>query len=116
MILNVCGRYEGINLSGTNRLYPVIERSMELVGVDVSRLGKLNTSVLHVNELTIAETDLFPSFILHQIREKVTGSKVTTPNRRVFISRELASWRRLANQEEMLEILRAVGYEKVLME
>jgi capsular polysaccharide biosynthesis protein len=116
MILNGYGRSERIILPSTNRLYPVIERSMELLGVGTSRLPKLNTSVLHVDELTIVETDLFPSVILHQMREKVIGHNVATPNRKVFISRELARWRRLVNQEAMWEILRAAGYEKVLME
>jgi hypothetical protein len=116
LLLKTCGLADQIILPKSNNSYPLIESSLEHLGVDPSRLPRLNTSLLHVDELTVVGVDYFPVSLLHRVRDEIAGPNTGAAYRRIFISRENAARRRLENEDEVWTILQAAGFERVALE
>lgn len=115
-LLQDCGLDDCIILPEKNGLYPFIETSLELLGVKPANLPRLRSSILHVDELTVVGMDKFPVSRLRQVRDKLVGKPYGTAHRKIFISRNKAARRRLENEEELWNVVRDFGYEKVIME
>ena len=116
LLLKTCGLGDQIILPKSNNSYGLIESSLEYLGLNPSRLPRLNTSLLQVDELTVVGVDYFPSSLLGRVRDEIAGPNTCAPYRKVFISRENAERRRLENEGEVWTILQAAGFERVAME
>jgi capsular polysaccharide biosynthesis protein len=116
LLLKTYGLADQIILPKSNNSFAVIESSLEYLGLNPSRLPRLNTSLLHVDELTVVGVDYFPSSLLHRVRDEIAGPSNGAPYRRILISRENAARRRLENEDEVWTILQAAGFERVAME
>lgn len=105
-----------ILLPKQNRAYAMIENSLERMGLDASKLPRLDAPLIQVDELTLVELDVMPGGLLNRVREMIAGPVESSPDRMVFISREKADRRRLKNENEVWPGLQRAGYEQVAME
>lgn len=95
----------------------LVRESLAMVGIDVERFPTYDPdAVVEVDELTIFNTDRFRPELLCSVREAFWKPAAAPPHRRVFISREKATRRRLVNEDEIWPILKAEGFERVVME
>ena len=116
LLLKSYGLANQIILPRSNNSSAMIESSLEYLGLNPSRLPRLNTSLLYVDELTTVGIDYFPSSLLRRVRDEITGRNTGPAYRKIFISRENAKRRRLENELEVWTILQAAGFERVAME
>jgi hypothetical protein len=93
------------------RMTRAMEHDVAVLGVDCE---PWSGSMWEVDELTVIHAEATPSR-LRRLRSRLRGA-VGRRHRRVFISRAAAKWRRLANEDDVWEILRGFGYESVRME
>jgi capsular polysaccharide biosynthesis protein len=116
LVLKTCGLADQIILPKSNNSFGFIESSLEYLGLNPSRLPRMNASLLHVDELTVVGVDYFPTSLLHQVRAEIAGPTTRAPYRRIFISRENAERRRLENEDAVWTILQSAGFERIAME
>jgi capsular polysaccharide biosynthesis protein len=116
VLLQEYGFGDCIILTERSRQYSVIDGSLELLGLQSDNLPRLRPSILHVDELTVVGMDYFPVSCLLQVRDKLAGKKYGKARRKLFISREKATWRHLENERAIWSAVRDFGYEKVIME
>jgi capsular polysaccharide biosynthesis protein len=109
------GRAENIVLPDRHRLSPVVDRSLDALGVDRAAAHPLSSPILDVDELTVVGMDEYRAPLVDDLRNRMTLSSARR-DRKLFVSRAKASWRRLRNEDECWPILQAHGYERVFME
>lgn len=94
-----------------------IEDSLDLLGIgsdDARRLDPVEP--LLVEELEVLATDRFRPELLHSVRRAFSNLIDESRSRRIYISREKASRRRLVNEKAVWPLFRDAGFEKVFME
>jgi hypothetical protein len=94
-----------------------IESSLRMMGVPVRDSPRLDpVEPLRVEELTLFQTDRFRPELLRTARgafgQWISGSR----SRRLYVSRDRASRRRLVNEDDVWSRLRALGFERIFME
>lgn len=72
--------------------------------------------ILEIDELTLVDTCTFNPELLGELRKRLTGDLATGERRRIYISREKCSIRRLANEPQLMSVLEPFGFEKVHFE
>ena len=94
-----------------------IDRSLARLGIDPDAHPRYRTGErLEVGELTVIVSDRFRPELLRRVPEAFGVNDAAPPTRRVYISRERATRRRLLNEGGVWERLEAEGFEKVFME
>lgn len=116
LLLQEYGLSENILLLQVDKGFPFIRSSVELLGISYSQLPRLNSSIVHVDELTVIELDHFHPDIMHRLRKKLIHDISIKPYRKVFISRQNSYKRCLENESEIWNILQTYGFERVFME
>ena len=108
------GRADALLLPAASRLAPVIDRSLQALGVDRAAAHTLSSPVVAVDRLTVAGMDHYRDTLAGDLRDRLVVA--SRKQRRLFISRAKAGWRRLRNEEACWPILESFGFERVLME
>ena len=101
---------------------PVALRSLELAGYPEQRLTPIPKGRIARFELLAAPSMLFGGIngalywsdeVPHFIQRKLTPARKQDGTRRILISRKNARWRRLRNEDELLENLTDLGFESI---
>ncbi|MBS1302164.1 glycosyltransferase family 61 protein [Loktanella sp. SALINAS62] len=94
------------------------EASLRMLGVAPERFARYDESrPLRVKKLTIAQTDRFRPELLRTVRaEMAPPLPKSDRTRRVYVSRARARFRNLLNEEELMPMLTARGFERVFLE
>jgi hypothetical protein len=91
--------------------------SLELVGINRSRLLPFDGDHLQVSELVfpslVGGTGNPPRWALEWLRERLVPSPRSN-GRRLYVSRADAAWRRVANEVELVAALERHGFELIL--
>lgn len=96
---------------------PAIDGSLRAVGLDPSAFDTFDPArPLLVDELTVVGTDRFRPELLRLAARASHASGSPAPWRRVFVSRSLASRRRLADEDAIWRLFERDGFERVHME
>ncbi len=100
------------------RLKPVQEVSLRMAGIAPEGMLRYDeTRPLVVSELTVIGSDRFRPELLRSVREVMAPSLPKAErNRRIYISRARARFRRLLNEDEIWPMLEARGFERTFME
>lgn len=94
------------------------EASLRMLGVAPERFARYDESrPLHVKKLTIVQTDRFRPELLRTVRaEMAPPLPKSDRTRRIYVSRARARFRNLMNEEELMPMLTARGFERVFLE
>ena len=95
---------------------PVRLQSAMAVGVDLLCLARMQGSVLRAERMTFVDSPDFNSSLLRQLRVRLSSATLTPGRRKLYLSRRLASRRRLVNEPEIWSELERLGYEEVCLE
>jgi capsular polysaccharide biosynthesis protein len=95
-------------------LTPVITRSVQMLGI--GRTLALPGRDFQVEELTVIGMDMYRDSLLRDLRARLPLNRDPAAPRKVFISREHAERRRLANEADVWRILEPLGYVRVSFE
>lgn len=94
----------------------VMRRSLEMAGIDPSAFRTFEPNRPHrIDTLRVVVTDRFRPELLHGVRtafSRTTGGG----SRRIYISRDRASRRRLVNESDILPLLLDHDFERVFLE
>ena len=94
-----------------------LNASLEALGIDPTAFHEHRTGeLLEVGELTLVGSDRFRPELLRSVAAAYGVPDAPPPERRVYISRERATRRRLLNEAQVWGLLEPLGFEKVLME
>lgn len=108
------GRGADIVIPELNRMSDKTEPSLDALGLDRATAHRLSTPILDVDELTVVGMDEYRAPAVEDLRDRML---VPSPrNRKLYISRSKAQWRRLTNEEECWPLFEKHGYERVFME
>lgn len=92
---------------------PFIRRSLELLGIAIHVFGPARP--LRVNELLLpshtASTGNYNRRLVQELRLRLAPTGLLAAHRRVHITRAMAAKRHIANEEELVPILREMGFE-----
>lgn len=114
LLLRSRGELENVWLP--ERRTPTMDGSLRMLGLDPDDFPTFDVDhVLDVGELTVVDNDRLGRETVCSVRDAFQDPAVS-PSRRVYISRERASYRRLVNEDEVWGLLREAGFEKVFME
>lgn len=117
VLLKKTGRLGDVIMPPKNLRTPVINSSLEMLGIDPDEYRTFEESrPLRIKELTVAGTDRFRPELLQSVRDAICGSGAARPHRRIYISRDRAQRRKLLNEKEIWPILEKMGFEKIFME
>lgn len=98
------------------RLTPVMDASIRTLGLDPVVFPRFETGrPLHVETLTLFDTDRFRPELLCSVRRAIVPDGIE-PHRRVFVSRARAARRRLANEADVWPLFEQAGFERVFLE
>jgi len=89
-------------------------RMLRVVRSDEFRLDPIEP--LRVKELTVIETDRFRPELLRSVRDAMSDWISGSRSRRLYISRDRATRRRLLNEGSIWPMLQKAGFERVFME
>lgn len=100
------------------RLKPGMEASLRMLGLDPAGFRRHDPSrPLEVAELTLVATDRFRPDLLRPVRDVMAPALPGRDrNRRVYVSRGRARFRRLLNEDAIWPMLARRGFERVFME
>lgn len=94
-----------------------IDECMRMYGMEPNRFDTIRTGEpMQVDELTILGTDRFRPELLRLVGAYCPIPAASMPHRKVLISREGATRRRLLNEDAIWNILKSQGFERVRME
>ncbi len=100
-----------------DELSPAILDSIRRVGIDPDRFGRVDLDRrIDVDDLRLVVTDRFRPELARLTRRALTSASDGPCGRAIFISRRQAPSRRLVDEAELLERLRPLGVEAVVME
>lgn len=115
LLLRELGRLDEVILPAERTA--AMDGSLRLIGLDPERFLQIDLSrPIQVDELTVLSTDRFRPELLRLVQDACGPGSDLQPWRRVYISRDRASRRRLRNEEELWPLLEANGFERVHME
>jgi len=90
--------------------------SLARLGIHEPHFVGNSDKVLNIDELTIVDTDSFDEVMLDSLRETMLGDRLPKRTRRLLISREKCSYRRLTNESRLYDQLEPLGFERVFLE
>lgn len=94
-----------------------VDDSLQAFGVEPARLRAISLDEpLEAERLVLLVTDRFRPDLLQVAREAVSVPSDSAPDRKIYVSRQRTSARRLLNEDEVWPLFRAAGYERVEME
>jgi capsular polysaccharide biosynthesis protein len=101
-----------------DRLTATQDASLRLLGLDPDRFARFDeTRPLEVEDLTLVQTDRFRPELLRPVRDRLAPPLADAERpRRIYVSRARARFRRLRNEDEILPMLEARGFERVFLE
>ena len=115
VLLKELGRLEDVLMPVS--MTAVMRQSIQMLGIDPSIFPTFEVGeVLKVEELTVFETDRFRGDLVKPVRSAILNERGTSAARRIFISRNKAAIRKLANEDEIWPLFEAAGFERVFME
>lgn len=95
---------------------PAMRASLRMMGLDPDAFRTVDGDrPIEVARLTILGTDRFRPELLRPVREAL-APVAAAPTRRVYVSRERARMRKLANEDEIWPLFEAAGFQRVFME
>ena len=112
MAFQELGVVDRILIPRAGRLAPVIEDSLQALGLAASGLRSLPPGPARADPLWVVESDRFDPELLRELRRRIAGSG-RPPSRRVYLSRDRARKRRLAGAAQTLGSLESAGFELV---
>ena len=93
--------------------------SFELLGIPLSQLIPLTPKSIAVKELLIPSmmaNECASTQMISFLRKKLHGSSsLSTLKRRIYISRRDASTRKVSNEAEVMQLLKPLGFEEVVL-
>jgi capsular polysaccharide biosynthesis protein len=100
------------------RLTPTQETSLRMLGVAPEELARYDEDhLLQVTNLTLVQTDRFRPELLRSVREEMAPPLPRAERtRRIYVSRARAKFRTLLNEDDILPMLAARGFERVFFE
>ena len=91
--------------------------SLRQLGIDPDRFQQFHTGELfEIERLTLLGTDRFRPELLRLVQTAFGSQTAPPPHRAIYISREQATRRKLANEAAIWPLLQAAGFEKLNME
>lgn len=115
LMLQELGQAERLLIPRDGRLSPVIGDSLAALGIDATEVRPVPTGALRADPLWVVESDRFDPGLLQALRARIARPGETA-TRRVYLSRELAKKRRLADGGIALGFLASAGFEVVQAE
>jgi hypothetical protein len=114
LLLKERGQLENVYLPEART--PTMEGSLRMLGLDPDDFPSFDFEhVLEAGKLTTINNDRLGRETVCSVRDAFQDPS-TSPSRRVYISRDEASYRRLVNEDEVWALLREAGFERVYME
>ncbi|MFW5881332.1 MAG: glycosyltransferase family 61 protein [Roseicyclus sp.] len=116
LLLRRMGELDNVLLPAT--LTRTQAASLKLLGLDPDRFPRFDESrPLKVADLTLVQTDRFRPDLLAPVRDALAPRLPRAArSRRIYVSRARARFRRLRNEDEILPMLEARGFERVFLE
>ena len=112
LVLEAEGAARSLLVPGPGRLRPVIEASLLALGIDPASLRTLPEGPARAEPVWVVESDRFDPELLRALRDRIAGSPCPA-DRLLYLGREQARKRRLANDAELLGALEARGFAAV---
>jgi hypothetical protein len=112
LVLEEEGAERALLVPGPGKLRPVIEASLLALGLDPASLRTLPEGPARAGPVWVVESDRFDPDLLRALRSRIAGPPGPA-DRLVYIGREQARRRRLANDAELLRALEAQGFASV---
>lgn len=97
---------------------PYMRDSLKMLGIrpEGNRIS-LEIPLIKCERLNIIESDTFCGPLLKKVSQALRGGLASrAPNRRVYICRQKARWRRCVNEDKVWALLKDAGYERYCME
>lgn len=99
-----------------NNLYPVIKASLLMLGYDDHMLITQSSDILCVEKLRVFGLDSHNPHLLREVALWFNRDGAAAGQELLYISRGSAKWRRIANEDELINELRGRGFEVLIME
>lgn len=112
LVLEAEGAAGSLLVPGPGRLRPVIEASLLALGLDPAALRALPEGPARAAPVWVVESDRFDPELLRALRDRIAGPGGRA-DRRLYLGRERARKRRLANDAELVGALEAEGFAAV---
>ena len=99
--------------------YPFIVESLDLLKIDIKTFDvRQSLKVYKLYATAIPHVGRFNEGLMHFFRDKMLNSTSSKqhPYRCIYITREKARRRKILNEEEVFELLKAKGFEKIVLE
>lgn len=98
-----------------------MKETLEILGIKESQLINIRERPhLKSRELLVPTTPsingLVPQFACQFLKENIPAKDGFSVGERIYISRETAGFRKVLNEEEVVDFLRPFGFEKVVMD
>lgn len=94
-----------------------VTSSLRMLGIDPHDHRTFDPNrVLEIERLTLLETDRYRPELLRPVRDALSAPAPARAARRVFVSREACTRRRLLNEDDIWPRFEAAGFERVRME
>lgn len=90
--------------------------TIEKLGIPMKHIMPCDEIVWHVDKLTLVYDGPYRGNRLREFRKIVSADSDRIPWRKVFVSREKAQKRCIVNQDEIWQVFKRYGWEKVCME
>jgi len=115
VLLRNLGEWEELVLPERRPVW--MDASLERIGIGKGQIVELpRGGVLAARSLLVVDCDRFRPELLKATRSACAEPSPSAPSRRIFLSRRQAQGRRLLNEEALLPMLEAHGFEPVVME
>ncbi len=89
----------------------IIRTSLKYMGIDPSTALNASTGVTEVEQLTVVNTDIFSDRLIRKVRKKFIAPNTPVGEKKFYISRENAHWRRIVNNDEIRPVLKYYDFE-----
>lgn len=93
---------------------------LKIMGIPIEKVIPVDRRAhIEASELTVVGGCSFNQVpypdLLNEVRQKVLGNSSVLASRRIYISREDASYRKVYNEDEVMAYLETFGFERVIM-
>jgi hypothetical protein len=100
-------------------LSPAGRRALELAGVPAERTVPFDGTRVAVDEMVfpsfVGKTGNPPGWAMSWLRDRVAPAAAVRGGRRLYVSRADATWRGVANEDEVARALAARGFERLVL-
>lgn len=99
-----------------NNLYPVIRATLSMLGYDDRMLIAQSCDTLCVEELRVIGLDSHNPHLLRELALLFNGYGDRIGEELIYISRKNAKWRRITNEDDLIDALLSKGFRVLIME